>query len=185
MSTYLYLSSSLYSSLFDQMKNDRRCSSNGCELYRLKLPNSFSISTPSPSCITAFFFGTACIEPHLVQIPAQPYMLPTHPFKLRLDWFIGDRHDLTMRLESCTQVLRFVSQGRVQFYTIISPQTSTKLNLLLTTKSCNDVGGWYGNSLVFAHQPLVFRGDLNNVHPCLLRHIGADKIEDVYFHIRW
>ena len=158
------------------------CASNGCELARLKLPGI--ILKPSPSSVTAIFVGCTCIQPHLVQVPAQPYMLPNHPFNLSLDWFIGDTLNLTRRMESHTIVLRFVSQGRVNFYTVLMAQPSTQLNFLLMEKSCNAAGGWYGNTLVFAHQPLPFRGHLNDMQVSGLRHVSGEEIEDIYLRIQ-
>lgn len=158
------------------------CNSNGCELARLKLPGM--VLNPCPSSVTALFFGCTCIQPHLVQVPAQPYLLPNRPFNLCLEWFIGDTHRLTMRMETHTRVLRFVSQGKANFYTVLMAQPSTHLNLLLTERSCNAAGGWYGNTLVFAHQPLPYRGNLNGLQPSFLRHVSSDDVEDIYFRIR-
>ena len=154
------------------------CNSNDCELERLKLPGM--VLTPRPLSVMALFFGYTCIQPHLVQVPAQPYMLPNRAFNLCLEWFIGDTINLTMRMESHTNVLRFVSQGKANFYTVITALPSTHLNLLLMAKSCNSAGGWYGNTLVFAHQPLLFRGHLDELHVPVLRHISAEEVEDVY-----
>ena len=158
------------------------CNSNGCELKRLKLPGL--VLTPSPSSVTAVFFGCTCIQPHLVQVPAQPYMLPNRPFNLSLEWFIGDTVSLTMRMESHTTILRFVSKGKAKFYTVLTAQRSTHLNLLLTEKSCNAAGGWYGNTLVFGHRPLPLRGNLDDLQVSDLRHVSAEEVEDIYYRIR-
>ena len=158
------------------------CDSNGCELERLKLPAM--VRSPSPSRVTAFFFGCTCVQPHVVHVPALPYMLPNRAFNLSLDWFIGDTLNLTRHMESHANVLRFVSQGRVNFYTVLTAQPSSQLNFLLTERSCNAAGGWYGNTLVFAHQPLPYRGHLNDMQVSFLRHVSRDEVEDIYFRIR-
>ena len=158
------------------------CNSSGCELERLRLP--VSVLTPSPSSVSAVFFGCSCIQPHLVQVPARPYMLPNRPFNLSLEWFIGDSFSLTMRMESHTKILRFVSKGMANFYTVLTAERCTDLNLLLTDKSCNAAGGWYGNTLVFGHRPSPLRGHLDGLQASELRHVSVDEVEDIYYRIR-
>ena len=114
-------------------------------------------------------------------------MSPDNVWNLDLDLFFGSRQELCWRYEETAFGLSQVENGVFGSFTLLGDDQSrcTQLNHLVSTTCCNNVGGWFGNLLVFAHTDSLPGRHSRIDHNRALRPITLIDKDTIVFAFRW